>query len=1029
MRRALAEAQRVPAGQYRSRRLEDIVDAADDLGEDPLAAAARMSLIDSYRLGGEPARQFAPFTWLLARYDENPDWLTDQDRFTVLWMFKWVTIGMLRFPHVPMDRIRSGIEDMAARFAAAGEGSEPVLAVRFVLAAHLFGHHRAHGEYQEWARTPHTHLSDCPACNQTRQVAHLSAVDRVMEAVRAAEPVLTGELTCDQQPHAVIAKTMEPLWQLGQHDRARREHRRGVCLLRKGSHAFTHADHLLHCARTADLRRGLELYERWVATAVDGSDPARSMRFVTAAARVLTDLAQQGEGDLLVRPVLPANAYAGVPDDVAELVEPGSVAELAVRLTEQAHVLAAHFDRRNGTTTVGDEVHRELATEQVPLSAPLLARVRPTTVTEPADEPPGIGSSTQSWQFSTVQDGLLPEDPESLIEIYLHARERENAERGDAILAHWRQLRQEHQFEHGNDSRTRLATARLDLWTAMDDLADLTLGTAAVLAAIEDALARMRAEGAEQEALLGELGRIHQAAEHGRTSIADTAPIQEKVLSWLRQSGEPQALGRALATTVLMRLRSPSVSGSPSSATAVWTSERDMIREGIEALRSVRIVDLDFQERSALILLLRLSTSGMDDDSAEAILRQCLELVPPPILPTQRALLRADLAGITAGQDPDGAVLLLRSAIADVEPLRRDGLLGRLLGALAQVLRSQGQSLEVVAVLSRAIPLLADVLPQVALEARFDLARVLLERSDFDRAVEVAESLLAEVTSLLEANGEYPVPDITSQEAPASEPSSSVLEHLLFLAGTSAFAAAEAYAGLGDRGRARRMAAFSASWHQRARNPLAEAEAWYLMSLQTGSAERLTHLDHAVTLSELGQDWSREMGYRRKHVTAVHETYGIDAALDAHTGLLDQIDRRVEQLRIGSSVTGEVEVAGAEIGKVRWHRLATVELGARLRAASGRFLGALRDLDGVAEAFRDLGDRHSERDVLGLRGRLLWELGDREAGLDELRRAANQALAHGDQEHAQRFGSDLVTRLDGWGRPEEAEIAWARFGG
>jgi hypothetical protein len=215
-------------------------------------------------------------------------------------------------------------------------------------------------------------------------VAHLGAVGQVAEAVRLAEPVLTGSLTCDQQPHGIIAKTLQPLWRLEQHDRARWEHRRGVHLLREGRHAYTYADHLLFCTRTAQPRQGLELYERWVLDAVGNLDPARLLRFVTASARVLTDLARQGEGDLPVCPESPAEANDDLPGDLADLIGPGVVGDLAVRLTERAESLAASFDRRNGTTVVGDGVRRELAGAPDPSSVSIpTTRRRP--VTDPVD--------------------------------------------------------------------------------------------------------------------------------------------------------------------------------------------------------------------------------------------------------------------------------------------------------------------------------------------------------------------------------------------------------------------------------------------------------------------------------------------------------------------------------------------------------------------------------------------------------------------------------------------------------------------
>jgi tetratricopeptide (TPR) repeat protein len=424
---------------------------------------------------------------------------------------------------------------------------------------------------------------------------------------------------------------------------------------------------------------------------------------------------------------------------------------------------------------------------------------------------------------------------------------------------------------------------------------------------------------------------------------------------------------------------------------------------------------------------LRLSTAELDEDSAEAILRQCLDLIPPPMLPTQRAMVRSDLAKILSRSDPLQAERLLRDAVSDVEHRQRLDLLGRLLGSLAHVLRRLGERAEAISVLSRAIPLLEETLPHLALESRFDLARLYLEGSNYDRAAEVAESLFNEVTALLEANGEGE-PNSSSGNPRAEGGPSTAFTTLCFLAGASAFSAAEAHAGLDDKTRAKKKATSSVFWHRRSANQLAEAEAWFLLAQLTESPERLQNYHRAIDLAENSGEWFRGVIYRRTRVDAVFEVDGAAAALSALSEVIDRIDQYLQHLLTQIVEPDEFEERAAELTRVRWQRLAVVEQGARIRAGSGRLSEALRELDGVAEAFQEIGDLRSERDVIGLRGQIYWEIGDRDAGLDSLRTAAEKALAQGDHEHSRLFGKYLATRLDELGLSQDAEITWARFG-
>src|SRR5690242_13877129 len=95
LRTELTNAMALPYGPARSATLEALAEAADTAGDGALARDVRIQLIGSYGHGGEPLKRFVPFTWLLARYDNDPAGFDASSRWSLLWMFKWVSVGAL----------------------------------------------------------------------------------------------------------------------------------------------------------------------------------------------------------------------------------------------------------------------------------------------------------------------------------------------------------------------------------------------------------------------------------------------------------------------------------------------------------------------------------------------------------------------------------------------------------------------------------------------------------------------------------------------------------------------------------------------------------------------------------------------------------------------------------------------------------------------------------------------------------------------------------------------------------------------
>ena len=100
---------------------------------------ARLELVESFFYATAKHRMFAPFAFLVQCYDAEPDWLTDDDRYRVLWLHKWMVVDLLDHPEISLDQLETVLDGMRSRYVAAGEGLAPVLSCAYVLHAHVHG--------------------------------------------------------------------------------------------------------------------------------------------------------------------------------------------------------------------------------------------------------------------------------------------------------------------------------------------------------------------------------------------------------------------------------------------------------------------------------------------------------------------------------------------------------------------------------------------------------------------------------------------------------------------------------------------------------------------------------------------------------------------------------------------------------------------------------------------------------------------------------------------------------------------------
>ncbi|MEU4552711.1 hypothetical protein [Micromonospora violae] len=368
----------MPYGAGQIAALEQLLRRVDASDDRHLAFVTRMQATTGYIYGGEPAKSFVTFSWCLSEFDRDPQPYHQRHLHHLLWHFKYMVSGLLKFPEVPLDRTYAVLDDMERRYRAGGHSLQTVHKHRFRVAKHVGDVEAAAHWYRLWQTTPRDELSDCAGCDPTSQVGYLADTGRDAEAVALAEPVLAGRLTCTEQPQAILTALLLPYLRTGRAEEARDAHREAYRRLRGNlADLWDIGDHIEFCTLTGNEARAVELVERHLDWLDRPPSPAAAMHFAAAAAAALR---QAGESTLYRR------AAEGRP--AAEV----AAASLADELTETATALAARFDARNGTTHQSERIGRRLAVqasgEHVPLSASV--RRRATRPTRPVGDEPVV---------------------------------------------------------------------------------------------------------------------------------------------------------------------------------------------------------------------------------------------------------------------------------------------------------------------------------------------------------------------------------------------------------------------------------------------------------------------------------------------------------------------------------------------------------------------------------------------------------------------------------------------------------------
>ncbi|MCX5297302.1 tetratricopeptide repeat protein [Streptomyces sp. NBC_00193] len=358
--RGLAENRQAPGGAARNAHAEALSAAAEATGDRPLFRAALDNQINAYLYSSESPKMLVPFARLLQEYDKDPAAFDEWDAHSLFWQFKWIASAIGHSPEIPLESAAGWLDEMERRYRIAGYSERPVREAELWLADATADDERAGRAYTRWQTADRDDMSDCHACELNSQGHYAMLRGDDAEALEVWQPVLSGEQTCAEEPHRILATSLLPLVRLGRFDEARSAHLRGYRLARdKESLLPSVGRHIEFCALTGNESRGLEILAEHAAHVAPLANLSDQLAFHGGILVLLRRLTELGHGQS------PAVPYEGSPRTVSELYEALRAGSLEI---------AKRFDARNGSTRVSERFLARIG--GAPLTAVLPLGVR-----------------------------------------------------------------------------------------------------------------------------------------------------------------------------------------------------------------------------------------------------------------------------------------------------------------------------------------------------------------------------------------------------------------------------------------------------------------------------------------------------------------------------------------------------------------------------------------------------------------------------------------------------------------------------
>jgi len=344
----LNQANSLPNGHTRIELIEQAIKLADSGKDLHGAYRARYQLFLSAREIGQGYKAIVAFGWCLAQCDAHPDRFSES---SILWQYKSVINHACTNPDITLSQLQGLLDDMAMRYQRNGAGLFPVydLRINYEIRMGFFEQARQ----SRWRRRQEVRkgMENCAACRCDDEVVEAIYLDQDdIKALKTAQPLLDGRLSCTEVPLVTYPRLLLPLLRLGRYDQALEYfHHAYPGILRLNSGMLFYVGMEFRFACIAGLHTKADrLFEKHFANAVTTYDYENKFQFYLPSITYLDIKLNAGRHFLALT----------LPKKLKSLQTSNGVESSALKswLQEQLIPIAARFDERNGNNFFGSRL-------------------------------------------------------------------------------------------------------------------------------------------------------------------------------------------------------------------------------------------------------------------------------------------------------------------------------------------------------------------------------------------------------------------------------------------------------------------------------------------------------------------------------------------------------------------------------------------------------------------------------------------------------------------------------------------------
>jgi len=324
----------MPHGPPKTALIDQCVRIADSHNDEFAGYHRRMDLIEAATFGGQAEMIFPAFSWCLALADRKPE---EYGGFQILWRYKWIINEAVNFPTISLERLEAMLEDLRLRYHSYGSNEHPYWQTRRGLFESVGRIDTMDESNSRLRKFKPDQLSNCKACEVQAQVRIALLKGKNADALKRADRILRGELSCATIPQNTHASLLTPLCALDRYDDAMSYHRESYPKVdRRSGFLGALSDHLIFLTITGNLKEAAKSLERALPIALSSFIPASRFSMFNASAF----FCEQSNGTLRLKLPLDFPLY-----NEANKYEAAALGEW---FDHEARAMAEAFDARNG---------------------------------------------------------------------------------------------------------------------------------------------------------------------------------------------------------------------------------------------------------------------------------------------------------------------------------------------------------------------------------------------------------------------------------------------------------------------------------------------------------------------------------------------------------------------------------------------------------------------------------------------------------------------------------------------------------